>query len=166
MISGGFRPEQWRAIRAVWLILLVVFIVPWILIGAGLIWVGILDLVRASQLGELWFCLPVGVLILGILGYVLYSGLYRTPRRTILEFRYADGKLEYRTHETVEIRARPTSEIREVRAMGGAKGRTRNYFIRFQDGECVLLNVCTQNADVLVQELQRQLQESVKNGIA
>ena len=68
-----------------------VFIAPWVVFAIGLFGVGIFGMVRPAQLGELWFCLPVGVLMLSILGYVLYSGLYRTPRRTILEFRHADG---------------------------------------------------------------------------
>jgi hypothetical protein len=160
MISGAFRPDQWWGVRVVWYIGLGVCFAPWVVIGAGLIWVGILGLFRPAGLGELWFCLPVGVVMLSILGYLLYSGLYRTPRRTILEFRYADGVFAYRTQETLEMRSRPASELREVRAMGEAKGGTRNYFIRFQNGECMFLNVCTENADLLVQDLRQQLQES------
>lgn len=113
MLIGDERPDN-SAGRMSMSILFLVFLTPWILMGVGSAVVGLLALgPRKEDLAELWICLPAGAAVLLLVGAVLYSFFWRTPRLTVLHFELDGSTLTYVTRRN-GVESCAISEFRSV----------------------------------------------------
>jgi hypothetical protein len=79
----GALPAGSFATRALVAILVIAFLSPWFLIGAGLLVAGVRSLVDFRQFGALWFCLLPGLLLVGLVAYVAYHYFYQDGRGSV-----------------------------------------------------------------------------------
>jgi hypothetical protein len=114
----GALPAGSFAAGALVAILVIAFLSPWFLIGAGLLVVGVRALVDFRQFGELWFCLLPGLFLVGLVVYVAYYRFYRCPRGTIASFEFDGCVFNYRTWPG-GTHSVPVGEIRSVTVRRG-----------------------------------------------
>jgi energy-coupling factor transporter transmembrane protein EcfT len=125
-------------------VIVFVFLIPWFLMGAGSLLVGLLALgPRRADLAELWICLPAGLALLLLVGVVLYIHFWRTPRLTISHFEFDGSTLKCVTPGNGAL-------LRNGVALGaGCWG----WWLKFENGRWVYLSRCTQNAEQLVRQV-------------
>jgi hypothetical protein len=153
MLIGENAPST-IAERVVGPALIVAFLTPWFLMGAGMLFVGLLALgPRQGDIPDLWICLPGGVALLLVVGLILFWVFWRMPRQTISYFEFDGGTLTLVTRMYGRV-TRPADELREVVEERGRRGRgLRGWWLRFRQDGWVFLRLSTSNAKELVQQI-------------
>jgi hypothetical protein len=137
-------------------LLVVVFLAPWFLMGAGMIAVGVRALADPRDFGDLWICLPPGVLLSGLVCYAVYSHFWRVPRRTVASFELEGGTFTYRTPQD-GLQFRAMDDVRSIVEARGVRGRgLLGWWITFRSRGWVFLSSGTTNAADLVGQLRSQ----------
>jgi energy-coupling factor transporter transmembrane protein EcfT len=122
MLVGDEKPAT-LAGRMCEYVIVFVFLIPWFLMGAGSLLVGLLALgPRRADLAELWICLPAGLALLLLVGVVLYIHFWRTPRLTISHFEFDGSTLKCVTPGNGAL-SHAVSELRSVVEERGRLGR-------------------------------------------
>jgi hypothetical protein len=156
MLVGDEQPGTFTG-RAAESVVVLLFLVPWFLMGVGSALVGVLALgPRRTDLGDLWNCLPAGIALLLLVGGVLYVFFLRMPRLTISHFEFDGSTLTYVTQRDGTVSS-PVSELRSVIEERGRRGRgLRGWRLRFQNSRWVYLDRYTANAEELIRRIGQQ----------
>jgi len=157
MIQGS-QPSRSIAGRVAETGIVCLFLTPWFLIGGGLILVGFRAIAQPAAFGHLWTCLPPGLLMCGLFGYIAFRYFYTMPRLIIMQFRYEVGSLEFWTKAT-DWQIRPASEIKSVIEWRGRR-RLAGWSFVFCDHERVYLPATALNARTLIEQLRKDLAET------
>ncbi len=153
VIAGRDRYGQLPLlVRILYLTLLLLFLMPWLLMTAGLLYVGIGSLFRKDW-QELRLCLPAGIALTVAIAGVFWWWL-RSPRR-IHEFSYAEGFLEFVTKPGAPSVMREVAEIAKVSEY--FERRSAGYLIQFRDGQKIAVNRHVPNAARLYAALQEDV---------
>jgi len=124
---------------------------PFLLMGGGMTFVGLLAVGPRKDIPELWICLPAGLALLGVFAGLSYWLCWRLPRLTVARFAF------YGSEVVIESLARgcfsvPTSALRSVTDFRGRRGLL-GWWLRFTGIGSVFLHAATPNAWQLIQEL-------------
>ena len=157
MIQGS-QPLPSMASRVFETGIICLFLAPWFLLGGALILVGIHAIAQPAGFGDLWICLPPGLLTCGVFGYIAFRYFYTMPRLTVMQFRYDAGSLEFWTKAT-HWQIRQASEIKSVREWRGRR-RLAGWSLVFRDHQRVYLSATALNARTLIEQLQEDLAET------
>lgn len=152
-VISGTRPSTpvWR--RIVEAAHLAVHAYPLLLMGGGLCYVGLLAIgPRRKDIFELWIFLPAGLALVGIYVGIGYWLWWRLPRLTLTRFEFDGSEL------LIEVPSRdPFSvPIRDLSSLTESRGRRRllGWWLRFDGMSSVFLDVATDNAVSLIDELR------------
>jgi hypothetical protein len=133
--------------------LLIAFLSPWFLMGAGLTAAGILALIDFRHRGELWFCLLPGLLLIGLVAFALYH-FWQGPRRTIASFAFDGHILSYQLRSGGRHSA-PAGEILSITERSGFRGRgASGWSIEIRGRNVAFLSDQITNATELVRLLR------------
>jgi hypothetical protein len=138
--------------RVVEALMLAAHAYPFLLMGGGMTFVGLLAVGPRKDISELWICLPAGLALLGVFAGLPYWVWWRVPRLTVTRFAF-DGSVV-----VIEAPARgcftvPTRALRSMSESCGRRGLL-GWWLRFEGVGTVFLHVSTPNAVQLVQEVQ------------
>ena len=157
MIQGS-QPLPSTASRVFETVIVSLFFAPWFVMGGGLILVGVRATARPAGFGDLWICLPPGLLMCGAFGYIAFRYFYTMPRLTVMQFRYDAGSLEFWTKLT-DWQIRQASEIKSVHEWRGRR-RLAGWSLVFRDRKRVYLPATALNARTLIEQLRKDLAET------
>ena len=133
------------------------FASPFLMMGGGLTFVGLLALGPRKDLPELWVCLPAGLALLGVFAGMSYRLGWRLPRLTVTRFQFDGTKLVIETpaRGCVTLPAHAVLSVSEYRVRRRWRGRRLlGWWIRLADVGPVFLDVATSNAGQLVEQLK------------
>ena len=99
MLSGSRQIETRtsRAASVAGLLVLGLLVLPWLLLAAGLVVVGVLAFRDPPRYGGLEFCLLGGIALIGLIGYLAYYVALVLPRHTVVKFSLDDKWLTCET---------------------------------------------------------------------
>jgi hypothetical protein len=137
-------------VRIVILMLVLLLLMPWLLMAAGLLYIGISSFFRKDW-EDLRICLLAGTVLTAAIVGAFWMWL-KSPR-WIHEFKYADGFLEFVTSPAEPPVITHVMEITEV----FYQRRIAGYQIRFRDGQKFALNRRVLNAERLYAALQEDV---------
>lgn len=153
MLTGQQQPVPLWA-HLVHGIIHLAFFLPWILIGAGLLLVGLLAIGPRQDIAELWIGIPAGLALLAFIGCFLYQEFWRVPSLTVKRFTLEADKLELQTSAHGIIN-QSTEKICEIREERGRLGRgLLGWWIRFENQELVYLDRSMPSAGCLMGKLK------------
>lgn len=144
----GQRATTSAATRLVEAQLLVVFAMPFLLMGGGMVYVGLLALGPRKDIPELWICLPGGIAILGAFAGIAYWQWWRLPQLTVTRFAWDGANLVVETPARGCI-TRSVNALRSVTESRGRRGLL-GWWLQLDDVGPVFLHAATPNAHQLV----------------
>lgn len=165
LLIGEYHPEP--ATRYQTLVqclvygLAVLVILPWLLLGLGLIIAGTLAVSRGQK--ELIICLPAGVALLAGIPLITYLKYRWQP--TVQRFEYDGSTLKLLLNRETEYICHPVTNVTAFYRRKRPKSRrVRGYEIAFSDGSSVYLPCWLSNSDLLVSHLTASITGRITAG--
>jgi hypothetical protein len=148
----GFKEPGSRVGNALFAILVLAMLTPWILMALGTCVVGLSALgPRRDEFRGLWFCLPGGLFMLSLIGYFQYWAFWHHPGQQVKRFEFDGEMLTLVTRKYGEV-CRPAKDLRSV-----VDQRSRNWngwWLKFEGLGWLFLTRDTLNAEELVRYLR------------
>lgn len=124
---------------------------PFLLMGGGLTFVGLLALGPRKDIAELWICLPAGLTLLGVFAGLSYWVWWRLPRLTVTRFAFDGSEVMIGSLARGCVSV-PTSALRSVTESRGRR-ELLGWWLRFTGIGSVFLHAATPNAWQLIQAI-------------
>lgn len=164
LLIGEYRPEpasgQQILVQCLAYILAAALLLPWVLLGVGLIIAGSLAISRGQQ--ELIVCLPAGVALLAGIPLITYLKYRWHP--TVQRFKYDGTTLQLLLNRQTEYQSQLATDVTAIYRRKRPKGRrVSGHDIYFRDGAKIFLPRWLSNADLLVSHLTDIMDSSIPN---
>ena len=164
LLIGEYRPEPASGpqivVQCLAYVLAAALLLPWVLMGVGLIMVGSLAISRGQQ--ELIICLPAGVALLAGVPLITYLKYRWHP--TVQRFQYDGTTLQFLINRQTEYQSQLATEVSAIYRRKRPKGRrVTGHEIYFRDGTKIYLPCWLSNADLLVSHLTDVMESSIPN---
>lgn len=140
--------------------LVAIFFLPWLLLSASLIAVGVLAMTDSHRFAGAKYLFPVGAAMLTVGIAFLYVLFIHVPRRTIASFELDDDSLTFKTLHDRELKFSAGSIERIVKSHSRRGPRVRGWWLSFQEPgrrASLYLPQKTSHSHQLIEQLSQRL---------